>query len=329
MTTCRTLGLGALLLAACTVGAPGGGGGGGGGDGPDAAPGGQSGDVSGTIDHDQTWSGTVNMTANTTIAAGVKVTIAPGTVFTAAAAAQLHVIGSLEVAGSKASPVTMEPAVATSPWAGIIADAGATVSVAYATGHHVSTLVYCHEGATCTLDHVEFSDLSVAFANEGTGAIKGSRISKVANGGVTVRAGTLAITDSYVLTSSGDIIVQSGGALSIDYSEIGDAQGSYEHCDLHIGAAGSLSITHSNIRNGVYGMMIGGTTNAKIQYNNFLANGVAPNGADIDPVGTNTGADFRFNYWDHGAPTALGAGYDFASPAAAAIVDAGPRAANL
>lgn len=324
-----SLGLGALLLsAACTVGDAGGPGGGSNSDGPDAgAP--AAGDISGTIAANQTWSGTVTLTANATIPAGVTVTVEPGTIFRAAANAQLHVIGSLVVNGTKAAPVSMEPVVASARWAGIVADAGAKVELTYASGHAVATLVFCHEGATCTLDHVDFSDLGSAITNEGTSLVTGSRIARVSNGGLTERAGTLTIRDSYVLTSSGDIIIQSGGALVIEYSEIGDAQGSYEHCDLHIGAAGSLSITHSNIRNGVYGMMIGGTTNAVIQYNNFIANGVAPAGADIDEVGENTGADFQFNYWDHGAPTALGATYNFGSPAAALIADAGPRAANL
>jgi hypothetical protein len=285
--------------------------------------------VSGTIDHDTTWSGTVTLINNATIPAGVTVTVEAGTIFRAAANAQLHVIGNLKVVGSKAAPVSMEPVVATTRWGGIVADSGATVTLTYATGHAVATLVYCHGGATCALDHVDFTDLGTGMTNEGTATITGSRISKLGGGGITERSGTLAITDSYVLTSSGDIIVQSGGALTIAYSEIGDAQGSYEHCDLHIGAAGTLSITHSNVRNGVYGMMIGGTTNAIIQYNNFIANGGASGGADIDEVGTNTGADFRFNYWDKGAPTALGASYNFGTPATAALVDAGPRAANL
>ncbi|MCE9578699.1 MAG: right-handed parallel beta-helix repeat-containing protein [Deltaproteobacteria bacterium] len=329
MTLLRSFGLASFLLAAaCTVGDAGGPGGGSNNDGPDAgAP--VAGEISGTIAADQTWSGTVTLTANATIPAGVTVTVEPGTIFHAAANAQLHVIGTLTVNGTKASPVSMEPSVASARWAGIVADAGAKVDLTYASGHGVATLVYCHEGATCGLDHVDFSDLGVAITNEGTTNLIASHIAKVSNGGVTARAGTLTIRDSYVLTSTGDIIVQSGGALVIEYSEIGDAQGSYEHCDLHIGAAGSLSITHSNIRNGVYGMMIGGTTNALIQYNNFIANGPAPAGADIDEVGTNTAADFQFNYWDHGAPTALGASYNFGSPAAAMITDAGPRAANL
>ena len=84
--------------------------------------------------------------------------------------------------------------------------------------------------------------------------------------------------------------VAGGGKLDVQYSEIGDAQGSYEHCDFHINSASSLSITHSNIRNGVYGMLIGGTTHAIIQYDNLVKNGA---GTDLDPLSTNTNAAFQ------------------------------------
>ena len=330
----RGIALSLFASAACTVGTldgpdPGGGGGGGGGGGSNNP---QPGEISGMITQSGTWSGKVTIGANATIISGVTITVAPGTVIEGKAGASVHVAGTLSIEGTKAQTVSVLPVSGTPTWPGFVADQGGKVSIKYATGTGIATLLYCHTGATCALDHVDFTQLGNAVVVEGTATLNASHISQVSNGGITVNSGDLKITDSYVLTSQGDIVVQNGGNLDIQYSEIGDAQGSYEHCDFHINSAAKLSITHSNIRNGVYGMMIGGTTNAIIQYDNFVKNGTytgatRSDGADIDPIGTNTNADFQYSYWDMGAPTMPGG--NFANPAPGLITDAGPRAAML
>jgi hypothetical protein len=321
----RACSLSLAFTAACTVGTLGG---------PDPDPGSgtdpgsntdpTAGTIQGAITQDATWSGKVTIAASATILAGVTVTVAPGTVIEGKAGATLHVAGKLDVAGTKASAVNILPATGTPTWPGLVADAGGNISLTWVTGASAATLVYCHTGATCALNHVEFSQMGNAIVVEGTATINASRLTEVANGGITITGGDLEIVDTYVLTSQGDIIVQNGGNLDIQYSEVGDAQGTYEHCDFHINSAAKLSITHSNIRNGVYGMMIGGTTNAIITSNNFLKNGT---GTDLDAIGTNTNADFTGSYFDQGKPTMVGG--NFAAIAPAQLADAGPRAANI
>ncbi|MEZ4401617.1 MAG: hypothetical protein R3B06_16445 [Kofleriaceae bacterium] len=307
------LALAATPLLACTVGDSTGG------DDVPTTPG----QVSGTISTDQTWSGTVTLAGDTTIAAGATVTVAPGTVVEANDGVTLRVAGTLLVDGTAAAKVTMNPAPGATTWAGVVVDAGGAATLRHAEGAHVATLMYCHAGAiACLLDYVTFSDMNKALQAEADASITHAHLSKVGNGGVTILGGDVAITDSYLLTSTGDVVVQNGGALTISYSEIGEAQGSYEHCDLHIGSAAALRIEHSNIRAAVFGMMIGGTAGAIIQYNNFVENDP---GNDISPVGDNTAVDLRFNYWGNGVPTGLSAAYDVSSPAPARIVDAGPR----
>lgn len=281
------------------------------------------GELSGTISADRALSGTVTLTADATIAAGATVTIAAGTHFEAKAGTTLRVAGTLLVDGTAAAPVTITPTADAPTWAGIVVDSGGAATLTHAEGSHVATLLYCHAGATaCVLDHATFTDMNNALITEADALIDHSRLSKVGNGGVSISGGDVTIRDSYLLTSTGDVIIQNGGALTIEYSEVGEAMGSYEHCDLHINSATALRITHSNIRAGVYGMMIGGTTGAVIQSNNFVEN--EPN-KDISEVGVNTAVDLRFNYWGNGAPTGLGAAYDLSSPAAARLADAGPR----
>jgi hypothetical protein len=305
------------LATACVVG-DGGGGPGGDDDGDVPPPTG----ITGSITSDQTWSGAQQIVGNATIEDGVTVTVTAGAAIEVKDGLTLRVKGTLRVEGTEANKVTFLPTADALTWAGIVADSGGAVSLAYVEGTDVATLVYCHEGATCDLDHVVFDSLGKALVAEGIATMTKSHISKVQNGGVTVSGtGDLTITDSYLLTSSGDLIVQNGGSLVIDHSEIGETTGSYEHCDLHIGSAGTLRITRSNIRSGVYGMMLGGTDGAVMQYNNWVENDA---GNDISEVGINTAVDLRYNYWDQGAPT-LGAAYDTSMPAAARITDAGPR----
>ncbi|MBE7448831.1 MAG: hypothetical protein HS111_08050 [Kofleriaceae bacterium] len=277
--------------------------------------------IAGSITRDQTWAGAQTLVADATIEAGATVTVTAGAAIEARDGVTLRVKGTLRIEGTAADKVTLLPTADALSWAGIVADPGATVSLAHVEGTDVATLVYCHAGATCDLSHVVFDDLGKALVVAGTATLARSRISKVVNGGVTVMGGALTITDSHLLTSSGDVVVQSGGALIIEHSEIGEAMGSYEHCNLHVGAAETLRITRSNIRAGVYGLMLGGTSGAVMQYNNWIENDP---GLDIAEVGVNTAVDLRFSYWDQGAPD-LGPAYDTSSPSPTRIADAGPR----
>lgn len=312
--------LGLLFSAACTVGSTDPVGGGDDGD-DDPIPTGE-GEKAGTIAGDETWSGEITLIGDVTIAAGATVTVEPGTAITAQNGVTLRVHGALDVGGTAAEPVSMLPAAGATTWSGVVAEAGGGVRLAYAEGTDVATLLYCHAGAArCELDHVDFAGISQAIVAEGTATVTASRIVDISNGGLTVRGdGDLTVRDSYVLTSQGDLIVQTGGTLLVEYSEIGDTQGSYDHCNFHIGAAGALTITRTNIVNGVYGMMLGGTTGAVITNNNWTGNDF-----DVSEVGVNTAVDLRNNYWENGAPADLGPAYDVSAPAAAPIADAGPR----
>ena len=318
-------GLALSFSAACTVGSLGG---------PDPGPGSgsdpgsgsnpQSGQISGNITSDQTWSGTITIAGNTTINAGVTVTVSAGTMIEGAQNASVHVAGTLDIQGTKASVVTILPKSGVQTWPGFVADQGGAVNMSYVMGSNIATIVYCHAGATCNLDHVDFQQMGNAVVAEGTAVITASRLSQVTDGGLLIQGGDLKVVDTYLSVAGGDFVIQNGGKLDVQYSEIGDANGGYIHCDFHINSAASLSITHTNIWHGVYGMMIGGTTNAIVQYDNFIKNAA---GDDIDPLSTNTGADFQYNYFDQGIPTTPG--FNFANPQTAMMTDAGPRAANL
>ncbi len=278
-------------------------------------------EISGEISQDASYSGWIHVVGDVSIPAGVTVTVAPGSEIRAAQNTFIRVEGTLMMTGSAAERVSLWPLSDDPSWGGITAEAGGTVDLSYVQGEHVSSLVFCKQGAEfCRLDHVEFAQLGSAMVTHAPSLIENSHLEDMANGGISVRDGSdLTIRDTYVLTSDHDLIVtQSGSRLTVDHSEIGGAQGSYEHCNFHIGG-GEISITNSNLVASVYAMMLGGTSGAVIQYNNIMNNDT-----DFLEVGQNTAVDMRYNYWDRGAPD-LGIAYDTSSPADSAYPDAGPR----
>jgi len=279
--------------------------------------------ISGDITSNQAWSGEIELSADATIKAGVVVTMAAGTTFTGAQGALLRVEGELSVNGTAAEPVTMNPVDGAGGWGGFVAESGGKVALHNITGTKVATLLNCASGALeCILDGVHFTGFGKVIDASAPATLMASDVSDMANAGIAIKPGAdVHIVDSKIWTSTHDIVVQTGGDLLIEYSEIGGANLSYEHCDIHIGAADSFTIRYSNMVDAVYGMMLGNTTNAVIQYNNFIGNDP---GHDLSPIGPNTAADVRYNYWDQGAPS-LGADYDTSSPASAKITEAGPR----
>lgn len=288
---------------------------------PDSPPGDVT-EVSGTIDQDATWSGIVHIVADATIAPGVTVTVEPGTWVRGAAGVFLRAEGVLSLAGTDEAPISVYPMLDAESWGGFTAEAGGAVSMMHVEGEHVSTLLFCKSGAAeCRMSYVTFTDMSYVIQTNAPATIEYSRFERMVNAGVSVLDGSdLLIDQSYVLTSSGDIVVtQSGSRFTITNSEIGGAQGSYEHCNLHINGAAYASITNSNIVGSVVAMMIANADGAIVNYNNITGNE-----SDIDPIGPNSNVDMRYNYWSNGVPNGLDAAFDVSQPAAETIADAGP-----
>jgi hypothetical protein len=277
------------------------------------------GEISGSVSQSATWSGTVTLVADATIEPNVTITVAAGTMFLAADSTKLTVRGTLQVDGVAGQDVSILPVTGAVSWAGIVAESGGVVDIAYATGMDVAKFVDCKSGATCSIDHANFTGVGYAIWAGGTATVTRSQFEGLVNQGVFIDTGDLTITDSVFLGAGGDTIVQSGGSLDMSYSAVGNSATTGDHCAMHVGAAGSLSITYSNIEQTSVALMIGNTDGAVFNYNNFLVNS-----SDVDPVGPNTAANFQHNYWDAGVPAPL-AGFDFANPEAAPVATAGPR----
>jgi hypothetical protein len=100
---------------------------------PDAPPGCTNGaqmTAMGHISADTTWEGTINVPATVVIDAGVTVTVMPGTTINFAPyPVNITLNGHLDVQGTSACKVTLQPAHAGDSWAGIIAQTGSVLTM--------------------------------------------------------------------------------------------------------------------------------------------------------------------------------------------------------
>jgi hypothetical protein len=114
-------------------------------------------------------------------------------------------------------------------------------------------------------------------------------------------AASLVITDTKMYQAAGDYIIMDGGTINMTYSQLGAAPGETDstHCNLHINAATSITITNSNINNAPYGVMFYGGVNANFQTNNWY-------GANTKDVDTQSGVSGNFSngWFEKGAPVA-------------------------
>ena len=241
--------------------------------------------MSGNITSDQTWSGTVNVTADTTIAAGVTVTVEPGTEINVAnEQTSITVGGTLDVQGTAAGKVHIQAANSAPHFGGIVVAKGGTYQLAfgvqYGGGIHVN----------------------------GTATVTDTKMWNADGDYLTAEGSTTAVIDvSY--SQMGDL----GPA---------DTQASTDstHCDTHFSAAGTITINHSNIATASYGLMLytGSMLNADLQNNNWYGNAY-----DIEPNTTAMG-NANGGYFSKGAPTGL-PGVTAQNLATAPLADAGPR----
>ncbi len=165
-----------LPLFACVVGSdqPAGTGDPGGDDGTGSGSGSNT-TTPGHITTNTTWTGDVAVTANTTVDAGVTLTIAAGAKVTVKSGIALTVNGTIDAQGTKASPVTIGPDVAGGFWSGISIPAGGAIRYAYVnqTGGGIST-----SGGSATIVDSQMAKVSGDFLvmNGGSVDVSYSRI---------------------------------------------------------------------------------------------------------------------------------------------------------
>jgi hypothetical protein len=300
-----------LPLAACTVGgAPGD-------DSPgdDVAP-----DVlAGSVAMDRTITGSVTLLNDTTIEAGVTLTVSAGSVIEATTGKKISVKGTLVISGAAGSEVMIAPPSGGGAWAGFVAETGGVVNIAYVEGTDVANFLYSKTGSTATIDHVNLIGIAKAVQAEGTVTITKSSFEGVSGINVLSTA-NVNVSDTSFIGTAGDTVVQTGGTLVLDHVNVGNTSTNNDHCAMHLNAGSDITVSYSNISDTTVGLMIGGTDGASFMWNNFANE---TNLEDISVDTPNTNGVFDHNYIT-GTPATI-PGITITNPEAAAVPDAGPR----
>ena len=235
----------------------------------------------------------------------------------------------------------------------ISADTTFTGSAAIASTTTIDPGVTVTIEAGTTLEFAPGASLVI----EGTLDVKGSSASKVtmkgigtsafggldvANGGtltlryavhtggsIATRGGsTTTIVDTLMYGAAGDLVVMNGGNLTMTHSQVGAPDGVADttHCNLHVGGAGTIAITNSNIVGQAYGLMFYAGTGATFTGNNWTC-GATGCGLHIDVDSQpSVSGDFSNGYFEKAPPTGVaGATITANSLSPSPLADAGVR----
>ncbi|HEY4243958.1 MAG TPA: hypothetical protein VGM88_29290 [Kofleriaceae bacterium] len=224
-----------LALAACSVGSdsrPPGTGDDTGGGGDDGSGSDTGNNISGHITSDVTWSGASAIVGDTTIDAGVTVTMMPGTTLTIVTAAKVVVNGTLDVAGTAASKVHIGPATTLG---------GHFDNIAVTTGAQLTMTFGVQEGG------------GIETTGSGKVTITDSQLDKsgsdwlVMNGGtIDVEYSNIGLDEGLTDTTHCDLHIGGGG--------------------------NTIKFEHNNVSTSQYGIMFYGGTSEDFQHDNWFAN---------------------------------------------------------
>lgn len=286
----------------------------------------------GTTVQSDTWTGTKDVPANITIAAGQTVTISPGTTVTMGANVAITVLGTLKV-DAATSHVKMTGA----SWQGLVIGPGGTLAADGLEMTGPASAIWTQKGnagaslkdgvitaqtpfkmeagSTLTVDHTNVT-ATAGSSIAGTFTATFLNYNKGGAPGLTLNdpLGTMSLTDSAFTGSGGNdyLISDAGHLVSIAYSTV-----SGSHCGFHFGAVDSFTIDHVSDQGNSYGAMLYGSKNGgTITSSNFRTNSTV----DIDFTKSANGTvtiDKSFLT----APT----GITPTNMASAAIADAQPR----
>ena len=231
--------------------------------------------LAGTIGANQTLTGDWVLADNTTIAAGVTLTVDAGATLHAAASKTLTVQGTLAINGTAAAPVTFQSQAHTGPggWAGIAIATGGTANISWLTIHDASTALTTAGNSHYTIDHltIDTSSTTASIGSDGTinhGAFHGNDASTPA---FMIMNASPHVTDTVFdhgsMGSDYIIVNGTGSAPVFDYIEV-----TQSHCAFHANQ-GMLTVTNSYIHGNAYALMLESSMTT-FQNSNLENNGI-------------------------------------------------------
>ncbi|MBI3111012.1 MAG: right-handed parallel beta-helix repeat-containing protein, partial [Ignavibacteriales bacterium] len=293
------------------------------------------GTFAGTISVNTIWDGAITISGNTTVSAGVTLTIKPGANITVAPNACLIVDGNLVVEGTSSQPVVMNRSGSSGVWGGIIFNSGSSGTVSYATIRNVSKGIRVTSTAptiqNCTIESFTEQGIYVINGNSKilTNTINGwSGSARVGTGIYVDNSGlgssTLEITGNTVkgsvvgidvtapvlkleqntLGTFGTYTTASSNAYGIVFAGVGTVTNNKTYGDntnswgISLAAnTGTKSTTFNLLDHHNIGLVDNGFQNGSISRNTFSNNGTGFNNSD----GWMTANEN--NFWDNPSTT--------------------------
>jgi hypothetical protein len=191
--------------------------------------------VQGHITASTTWSGTVYVTGQTVIDAGVTVTVMPGTVISVVSTAAIPVLGTFDLEGTSAAPIKIMPSNGAPHYLGISVQMTGQLITHYA--NVIGAGVTTSGTATATLIDSRFSNAS-------------HDLIVMSGGTVDIEYSALGVEPPTTDTTHCDMHF-GGGASS----------------------GNKIKVTHSNVSTSSYGLMFYSGNTADFTYNNWFQNG--------------------------------------------------------
>ena len=189
-------------------------------------------DVAGKITANQTWSDNINLTASINIAAGVTVTVMPGTIIHIPENATIGLAGTLDIQGTKQCTVVGRSTTPGQFWQGI----------SVVTGGELIAHYYNQTGG------------GIHTTGTGKATIIDSTMSNCSGDWLVMGGGTVDVEYSWIgveegLTDTSHCDLHFGGT-----------------------AANTIKVTHTNLSTSSYGMMFYNGLNADLTFNNWFGN---------------------------------------------------------
>ena len=176
-------------------------------------------------------------------------------------------------------------------------------------------LVMGDKGNVATIESATTGDYWGGVRVEGTYEM---HYGKQTGGPINTESGATTIIDSEISDVQGDYLVEDGGTVDVEYSNLGDPGGTNTHCNIHINSVEKFTFTHSSNAGSVFGLMLYGGTSSDFTHSNWLSNNT-----DVEPGATGTGS-FDGDYFQAGQPPGV-QGSTFDSLSTTQLTDVGPR----
>jgi len=276
------------------------------------------------VDKDLMLSGDIAMEETTTIAPGVTLTLAAGSILHAASGAALVVKGSLVANGQLGAPVVFQSQAhkGADGWTGIKLESGGSATLTRIEIHDAGLAFHAGAGSTYGVDYALVDTSSRLLVLEANGTFGHGTLHALGaaqqQGPIAINSASPNLVDTLVdnANSGVDHIVVNGASSgpTFDHVEVTGC-----HCAFHFNQGKKITVKNAYVHDNLYGMMVLGSLQTQVVASNFDKN--------TNNLGTCTGGDVTAigSYFGSTVFDMSCQGQVNLTPSSTPVADAGPR----